>query len=210
MTKGTIPQGKQLYRALATQLTGSSNKFHVGGSNQVKTSELIIVSAEMYEETEISPLDWQQTQPTPGSVPLWFLTVPCRAWPLPPESHLHAQWSRSESVYQCVESGSVRHRRVQSGFSDSVAALTSLVSSYSQSTETSGFLSMPVCSYTWDMPTQDSQWIALPQSLLSGKTSSMFLVSSRGSSRYPQNMFSDLWGAREGPPCPGWRYVTHL
>lgn len=209
MTKGTIWQGKQLYRALATQLTGSSNKFHVGGNNQVENSELIIVSAEMYEKTEISLLELLQTQARPGQFHSDFLLCPAGHDPchqVPFACPVEQAWRRVPMSGEWKRQAQKDPERVlrwcDSFYFPCVFLHTSA--------ETSGFLSIPVCSYTRDMPTQGSQWAVLPQSLLSGRISFVSLVSPHTSSRYPQNMFSDLWGAREGPPCPGWRSVTHL
>lgn len=209
MTKGTIWQGKQLYRALATQLTGSSNTFHVGGNTQVENSELIIVSAEMYEKTEISLLDLLQTQARPGQFHSDFLLCPAGHDPchrVPFACPVEQAWERVSMSGEWKRQAQKGPERVF-GWCDSSHFPCVFLHT---SAETSGFLSIPVCSYPRDMPAQDSQRTALPQSLLSGRISSVSLVSPRASSRYPQNMFSDLWGAREGPPCPGWRSVTHL
>lgn len=210
MTKGTIRQGKQLYRALATQLTGSSNKFHVGGNNQVKTSELIIVSVEMCEETEISPLDWQQTQPTPGSVPLWFLTVPCRAWPCHPSPVCMPSGAgvRAGTNVWRVEASGVEGSRA--GFQIVWQLLLPLCLPTHNPQRLQDFSAFQ------SVATLGTCQLRIHSGLLCLRAFSLerpppcFWWVPRGSSRYPQNMFSDLWGAREGPPCPGWRSVTHL
>lgn len=105
MTKGTIWRGKQVSRALATQLTGSSDRFHVGRNDKVKKKASWFLLVQKHEETELSLLHLWQPQARPRSVPLWRLTMPCRTGP-----HWQPRVSfacPAEQKWECAQMGGV-------------------------------------------------------------------------------------------------------